>query len=139
MYISFASIMCDWRVYNSTLILLFNVMYMTVHLYMHTSISMQVPKDHVDEFKSIKKFKIFNTNNLWVSLKAIKRLLDEDKMSVEVIVNRKVRIGEGRGGGGGGKREVYIVFFLTVLCAESGWWHQCDSTGDSSRSSYQEL
>lgn len=27
----------------------------------------------VDEFKSIKKFKIFNTNNLWVSLKAIER------------------------------------------------------------------
>ena len=29
----------------------------------------QVPKDHVDDFKSIKKFKIFNTNNLWVKLK----------------------------------------------------------------------
>ena len=55
--------------------------------------TLQVPKDHVDEFKSIKKFKIFNTNNLWVSLKAIKRLLEEDKMNVEVIVNRKVRIG----------------------------------------------
>ena len=52
---------------------------------------LQVPKDHVDEFKSIKKFKIFNTNNLWVSLRAIKRLLDEDKMRMEVIVNRKVR------------------------------------------------
>ena len=55
-----------------------------------------MPKDHVDEFKSIKKFKIFNTNNLWVSLKAIKRLLDEDSMRVEVIANRKVREG-GRG------------------------------------------
>lgn len=52
----------------------------------------QVPKDHVDEFKSIKKFKIFNTNNLWVSLRAIKRLLDEDSMKIEVIVNRKVRV-----------------------------------------------
>lgn len=49
----------------------------------------QVPKDHVDEFKSIKKFKIFNTNNLWVSLRAIKRLLDEERMKIEVIVNRK--------------------------------------------------
>jgi UDP-glucose pyrophosphorylase len=28
----------------------------------------QVPKEHVDEFKSIKKFKFFNTNNLWVKL-----------------------------------------------------------------------
>ena len=50
----------------------------------------QVPKDHVDEFKSIKKFKIFNTNNLWVSLRAIKRLLEVDNMRLEVIANRKV-------------------------------------------------
>ena len=57
----------------------------------------QVPKDNVDEFKSIKKFKVFNTNNLWVSLRAIKRLLDEETMRVEVIVNRKVR-GRDRGG-----------------------------------------
>lgn len=28
----------------------------------------QVPKDHVDDFKSIKKFQFFNTNNLWVKL-----------------------------------------------------------------------
>lgn len=25
-------------------------------------------KEHVDEFKSVKKFKIFNTNNLWIKL-----------------------------------------------------------------------
>ena len=57
----------------------------------------QVPKDNVDEFKSIKKFKVFNTNNLWVSLRAIKRLLDEETMRVEVIANRKVRgWGQGR-------------------------------------------
>lgn len=28
----------------------------------------QVPKDHVEDFKSVKKFKIFNTNNLWINL-----------------------------------------------------------------------
>ena len=28
----------------------------------------QVPKDHIEEFKSVKKFKIFNTNNLWIKL-----------------------------------------------------------------------
>lgn len=28
----------------------------------------QVPKDHVDDFKSVKTFKYFNTNNLWVKL-----------------------------------------------------------------------
>nr|CAI5837904.1 unnamed protein product [Callosobruchus analis] len=28
----------------------------------------QVPKEHVDDFKSIKTFKFFNTNNIWVKL-----------------------------------------------------------------------
>lgn len=49
----------------------------------------QVPKDHVDDFKSVSKFKIFNTNNLWINLKAIKRLLEKDSMEMEVIVNPK--------------------------------------------------
>lgn len=31
----------------------------------------QVPSEHVADFKSIKKFKIFNTNNIWVNLKAV--------------------------------------------------------------------
>ena len=29
----------------------------------------QVPSEHVEDFKSIRKFKIFNTNNLWINLK----------------------------------------------------------------------
>ena len=49
----------------------------------------QVPKDHVDEFKSVTKFKIFNTNNLWISLPAIKRL--QHNLDLEIIVNPKVR------------------------------------------------
>ena len=44
----------------------------------------------MDEFKSIKKFKIFNTNNLWVRLTAIDRLLSEHDPDFEVIVNKKV-------------------------------------------------
>lgn len=28
----------------------------------------QVPKEHVDDFQSVKTFKFFNTNNLWVKL-----------------------------------------------------------------------
>ena len=28
----------------------------------------QVPKDHEEDFKSVKKFDVFNTNNLWISL-----------------------------------------------------------------------
>ena len=49
----------------------------------------QVHKDHVDEFKSVKKFKIFNTNNLWINLNAIDKLLKSDKFDIEVIVNHK--------------------------------------------------
>jgi len=50
----------------------------------------QVPPDHVDEFKTISKFKIFNTNNLWVSLKAIKRVVEKKELNLEIIVNPKV-------------------------------------------------
>ncbi|KAM7451348.1 UTP--glucose-1-phosphate uridylyltransferase [Porites harrisoni] len=49
----------------------------------------QVPKEHVDEFKSVNKFRIFNTNNLWMKLSAIKRIVEERKMDMEIIVNNK--------------------------------------------------
>ncbi|XP_060068939.1 UTP--glucose-1-phosphate uridylyltransferase-like isoform X1 [Ylistrum balloti] len=49
----------------------------------------QVPKEHVDEFKSVSKFKIFNTNNLWISLEAMKRVVDEKTLHMEIIVNPK--------------------------------------------------
>jgi len=49
----------------------------------------QVPSEHVEEFKSVKKFKIFNTNNLWLNLKAIKRVLERDELDLEIIVNNK--------------------------------------------------
>jgi len=50
----------------------------------------QVPKDHLEEFRSVKKFGIFNTNNIWMNLKAIKRVLDNDELDLEIIVNNKV-------------------------------------------------
>ncbi|CAM9849618.1 unnamed protein product, partial [Bubo scandiacus] len=49
----------------------------------------QVPKAHVDEFKSVSKFKIFNTNNLWIALSAIKRLQEKNAIDMEIIVNPK--------------------------------------------------
>ncbi|XP_048392620.1 UDP-glucose pyrophosphorylase 2b isoform X2 [Stegostoma tigrinum] len=49
----------------------------------------QVPKAHVDEFKSVTKFKIFNTNNLWISLAAIERLQKENAINMEIILNPK--------------------------------------------------
>lgn len=49
----------------------------------------QVPKDHVDEFKSVKKFKIFNTNNLWIHLESIERLTRSKSLELDIIVNPK--------------------------------------------------
>jgi UTP--glucose-1-phosphate uridylyltransferase len=49
----------------------------------------QVPVKHVDDFKSVKKFKYFNTNNIWVSLLAVKRVLTHSELKMEVIVNPK--------------------------------------------------
>ncbi|KAJ2656743.1 UTP-glucose-1-phosphate uridylyltransferase [Coemansia sp. RSA 1200] len=49
----------------------------------------QVPKAHVDDFKRVKKFKIFNTNNIWISIKAIKRIVQSQKLDLDLIVNHK--------------------------------------------------
>ncbi|PSS36627.1 UTP--glucose-1-phosphate uridylyltransferase [Actinidia chinensis var. chinensis] len=49
----------------------------------------QVPDENVNEFKSIEKFKIFNTNNLWVNLGTIKRLVEADALKMEIIPNPK--------------------------------------------------
>jgi UTP--glucose-1-phosphate uridylyltransferase len=49
----------------------------------------------VEEFKSIKKFKIFNTNNLWVNLKAIDRVLKANALDdIDIIINGKVDKGK---------------------------------------------
>lgn len=51
----------------------------------------QVPSQHVEDFKSVKKFKIFNTNNIWVSLAAIKRVVESGVLKdMDVICNPKV-------------------------------------------------
>merc|ERR1712147_300258 len=50
----------------------------------------QVPKEHVDEFKSVSKFKIFNTNNLWLRIDAVDRLCQNGQIDdMEIIVNEK--------------------------------------------------
>lgn len=49
----------------------------------------QVPKEHEEDFKSVKKFNVFNTNNLWMSLTAIKRVVEEMTLDMEIIVNPK--------------------------------------------------
>jgi UTP--glucose-1-phosphate uridylyltransferase len=49
----------------------------------------QVPPEHIDDFKSVKTFKFFNTNNIWVKLDAIQRILNEKRLNMEIIVNNK--------------------------------------------------
>ena len=50
----------------------------------------QVPNEHKHEFASIKKFDVFNTNNLWINLKAIGRVMrEQDALDMEIIVNTK--------------------------------------------------
>lgn len=55
----------------------------------------QVPAEHRGDFTSIKKFKIFNTNNIWVSTRAIAKLLERDAFDLDVIVNEKAVEGTG--------------------------------------------
>ena len=43
----------------------------------------------MDEFMDVKKFNVFNTNNLWISLPAIQRVLGENTLDMEIIVNPK--------------------------------------------------
>lgn len=53
----------------------------------------QVPSDYKGEF--MKKFKTFNTNNLWISTKAIRRLLQADQLELDPITNPKQMEGSG--------------------------------------------
>ncbi|KAM5533348.1 hypothetical protein V8D89_013022 [Ganoderma adspersum] len=49
----------------------------------------QVPNEHVEDFKSVRKFKIFNTNNLWINLRALRRIMENEGMELDIIVNPK--------------------------------------------------
>ncbi|XP_052127304.1 UTP--glucose-1-phosphate uridylyltransferase isoform X1 [Frankliniella occidentalis] len=49
----------------------------------------QVPKEHVDDFTSVKTFKFFNTNNLWIKLDVIENVLAQGTLNMEIILNPK--------------------------------------------------
>ncbi|XP_077993275.1 UTP--glucose-1-phosphate uridylyltransferase-like [Glandiceps talaboti] len=49
----------------------------------------QVPDEYVEDFTSVSMFKVFNTNNLWINLNAIKRNVEEGKLDMEIIVDHK--------------------------------------------------
>lgn len=50
----------------------------------------QVPSDKKSEFASVRKFKIFNTNSVWINLKKLKKLLKEKRLALDIIENKKV-------------------------------------------------
>uniref|UniRef100_A0A1I8BMT6 UTP--glucose-1-phosphate uridylyltransferase n=1 Tax=Meloidogyne hapla TaxID=6305 RepID=A0A1I8BMT6_MELHA len=52
-----------------------------------------VPDEHQEEFRSLKKFKTFNTNNIWVNLRAVKEKLGQLKLAM--LANEK-RLSNGR-------------------------------------------
>ena len=52
----------------------------------------QCPKEDIEEFQNVKKYKYFNTNSLWVNLKVLKKKLDENNnfLPLPLILNGKV-------------------------------------------------
>jgi len=53
--------------------------------------SAQCPLDETDDFQDITKYRLFNTNNLWINLQALRDMLDACKglPQLPLIVNRK--------------------------------------------------
>jgi UTP--glucose-1-phosphate uridylyltransferase len=48
-----------------------------------------VPEEHKEEFCSQRKFKVFNTNNIWINLRHLRARLEKGPLDLTVIVNRK--------------------------------------------------
>lgn len=49
----------------------------------------QVPPSKKSEFTSVRKFKIFNTNSVWINLKSLKNKLKTEKFNLDIIENKK--------------------------------------------------
>jgi len=50
----------------------------------------QCPTDELDAFQDIKRYRYFNTNNVWINLNALKAVFDEQKMiHLPLILNPK--------------------------------------------------
>jgi UTP--glucose-1-phosphate uridylyltransferase len=49
----------------------------------------RVPDDKIDEFCDQNKFKVFNTNNIWINLVALNDRLKMGPLELSVLVNRK--------------------------------------------------
>lgn len=53
-----------------------------------------VPEEYKEEFCSQRKFKVFNTNNIWINLRHLRKKLEEEPLDLNVIVNRKTVSGK---------------------------------------------
>jgi UDP-N-acetylglucosamine pyrophosphorylase len=53
--------------------------------------SAQCPDDDIDDFQNIKKHKFFNTNNIWLNLKSLKKNMElkDNILGLPMIVNKK--------------------------------------------------
>jgi len=49
----------------------------------------QVPKEHTRDFMNVRKFEVFNTNNIWINLHALKAKLAQGPLELDLIVNHK--------------------------------------------------
>ncbi|ERS98437.1 hypothetical protein HMPREF1624_05221 [Sporothrix schenckii ATCC 58251] len=78
----------------------------------------QVPKEHVNEFKSIKKFRYFNTNNIWMNVKAVKRVVENDELAMEIIPNGKTIPGDKKG-----ESDISIIQLETAVGAAIRHFH----------------
>jgi len=56
---------------------------------LHLLETAQVPEEHLEEFYGTEKFRVFNTNNLWINLEHLKKRLDQGRMDLNVMVNEK--------------------------------------------------
>ncbi|ELP84617.1 UTP--glucose-1-phosphate uridylyltransferase, putative [Entamoeba invadens IP1] len=72
----------------------------------------QVPKEKIEEFQDIKKFKVFNTNNIWMKMASVKSVVEKETLlnNMDIIVNRKMD----------GERKV-IQLEIAVGCAISAF------------------
>ena len=58
----------------------------------------QVPNEHIEDFKSVRKFKIFNTNNLWINLKGKLRVYATSECVFMTFCSAQAYHGERRDG-----------------------------------------
>ena len=71
---------------------------------------------------SLSFLRIFNTNNLWINLPAVKRLLAAKQMKKEIIVNNKVGHVKEKLGQSYLKETTDMLLYLCLYHYVGGWY-----------------